>query len=156
KLVLEAYQDACLAEAAHVLEKGKSRDFWPLLAERRTAPAPGGSNNVGPGEAPAAHEERAVQAVDRLCRAAAGQKVAPPLERREQEQVEALRRLRGALAGHGATPPLNTEEQGQVQTVERVLARSSGREVKPPLSEEEQADVSALQQWMSTRAAARL
>jgi cobalt-zinc-cadmium resistance protein CzcA len=158
KQVLEAYQDARLAEAAGIIEKGSSRDLWPLLAQRRTTPAWAGRSGAGSREALAAHEPEAgaVRTVERLCRAAADQKVDPPLEGREHEQADALRRLRTALAGEPVTPPLNEQEHNTVRAVGRVIARACAQEVKPPLSEQEQSEVHALEQWMSTRAAARL
>jgi cobalt-zinc-cadmium resistance protein CzcA len=156
KLVVEAYQDACLAEAAHVLPPGRSRSFWPLLAEHRIdETGRKGASPTPAGLAPSEEDERRLRALERLLRRAADAEPNPAPAGQEEEQVEALRRLRAAVAGQAVIPPLGPQEHDQVEAVRRILAAMAappGRTVELHPREQEQVD--ALRLWIPTRSAA--
>jgi heavy metal efflux system protein len=179
KQALDAYQDACLAEALHVITPEQREAVWQLLAERKITVA--GSDGqvadrgkVGPAEK---ELERLVRVIERLRLATDEGKADPPLNEAEQQQVEslirfraaqafseteekqeagALGRLRVALGGRKKGPLLSPDERSLVDRARRVVAGYKAREVKPPLSEQELADVAALRRWAAERASAKL
>jgi cobalt-zinc-cadmium resistance protein CzcA len=165
KVALDAYRDACLAEALGLIKAEQRQTIWQLLAQRRFASAAGkGGGTAG--------EERPVRAIERLRRAADEQPIEPPLSQKEREQVASLRRLREAVArqeptgilhrlrvkvvGKKEDPSLDEDEQGRVEDARRIIAGFSSREVKPPLSKEELDEIDEVRRWVATRAAARL
>jgi cobalt-zinc-cadmium resistance protein CzcA len=170
KVVLDAYRDACLAEALGIVKNKQREAVWQLLAERKFASGPAGANS---GKAhPYPWEERPVLAIERLRRGADEQAVVPPLTPKEREQVASLRRLRDAVARQEPTgilqrlrkavlprkdgPALDEQEQELVEDARRIVAGFSSREVKPHLSQQEQDEIDLLRRWVGTRAAARL
>jgi cobalt-zinc-cadmium resistance protein CzcA len=157
KQVVDAYEDACLAEALHVLAPGQRGDFWQVLAEERLA-AHGKENGVraGPARPLPAEGERRVRAVERLRRGADGKELAPPAGPEEQRQIDLFRRLRAAVAGRAVTPSLSPEEQALVTAARRVAAGFTFQAVEPPLTDEEDRQVHALRRWVATRAARAL
>ncbi len=146
KQVVDAFEDASLAEALRVLQPGQRGEFWRVLAEHRLA-APGRGNGAKPAEV-----ERKAQAIDRLRRGADGKTLTPPAGAEEQQQIALFHRLRAAVAGREVTPPLPPQEQDLVTATQRIVAGFTFRPVQPPLTDEEYRQVQTLRRWVATRA----
>jgi cobalt-zinc-cadmium resistance protein CzcA len=176
KQALDAYQDACLAEALRLIGPEQREALWQRLAERKFDAARGDADRVA---APIDAElERLVARVERLRQAADGQKVEPPPGAEEQRLADAFGRLGAALvraeeeakapsdvfgrlraalgASKKAASGLAAEEGKLVDEARRVVAGYAVREMKPPPSEEEQSEIEKIRRWVAARASARL
>jgi cobalt-zinc-cadmium resistance protein CzcA len=174
KVAVDAYRDACLAEAIGVIKKEQRQRTWQQLAEGRLTQASRGREPPVEGAKPGALAPGSpvTIALYRLQRGADEQSVLPPLSKEEKEQVANLRRLREAVARRepagllprlrekvrGKKDPysLSADERSLVEEARRIAAGFASREVKPPLSEEETEEVDTIRRWVATRAAARL
>jgi cobalt-zinc-cadmium resistance protein CzcA len=178
KQALDAYQDACLAEALGLLRRDQRDALWQLLAEKKYAATADTDGKAVNGDVESGEKglRRVAGIVERLRLAADGQKVDPPLSEEEQKQADAFQRLRAALVraeedaeqtpgvldrlraalGQKKESGLAPEEQRLVDEARRVVAGYSSRALSPSLTEEEKGEVDRLRRWVAARASARL